>query len=155
MKSHAFWLFVFWIRFPNYLLSIEVSIWSSLTTGGVSINVFISVLRTKAILICSCSVISLKMFPMSQWKICKVSFQVWGKNPQLWNISSPIIQHIFIASLIHFILDIYKVSVGNMECVSDGSAVDSTCNAVDAVSIPGSGRFLGEGNGNQLQYSCR
>ena len=51
-------------------------------------------------------------------------------------------------------MGIYKVSVGNMEGVPDGSAVDSTCNAVDAVSIPGSGRFLGEGNGNQLQYSC-
>ena len=30
----------------------------------------------------------------------------------------------------------------------------SACNAGDLGSIPGSGRFLGEGNGNPLQYSC-
>ena len=29
-----------------------------------------------------------------------------------------------------------------------------TGNVVDANSIPGSGRFLGGGNGNTLQYSC-
>ena len=28
------------------------------------------------------------------------------------------------------------------------------CNARDPGSIPGSGRFPGEGNGNPLQYSC-
>ena len=31
---------------------------------------------------------------------------------------------------------------------------ESTCNAGDLGSIPGSGRLLGEGNGNPLQYSC-
>ena len=30
----------------------------------------------------------------------------------------------------------------------------STCSAGDLGSIPGSGRFPGEGNGNPLQYSC-
>ena len=30
----------------------------------------------------------------------------------------------------------------------------STCQAGDMGSIPGSGRSLGEGNGNSLQYSC-
>ena len=30
-----------------------------------------------------------------------------------------------------------------------------TCQAEGAVSIPGSGRSPGEGNGNPLQYSCR
>ena len=30
----------------------------------------------------------------------------------------------------------------------------SACNAGDPGSIPGSGRSLGEGNGNPLQYSC-
>ena len=35
---------------------------------------------------------------------------------------------------------------------SDGKA--SSCNAGDAGLIPGSGRSLGEGNGNLLQYSC-
>ena len=35
---------------------------------------------------------------------------------------------------------------------SDGK--ESTCNAGDAVSIPGSGRASGEGNGYPLQCSC-
>ena len=30
----------------------------------------------------------------------------------------------------------------------------SACKAGDPGSIPGSGRFSGEGNGNLLQYSC-
>ena len=36
---------------------------------------------------------------------------------------------------------------------SDGK--ESACDARDLVSIPGSGRSPGEGNGNPLQYSCR
>ena len=37
----------------------------------------------------------------------------------------------------------------------DGSVgKETTCNAGDAGLIPGSGRSAGEGNGNQLQYSC-
>ena len=35
---------------------------------------------------------------------------------------------------------------------SDGK--ESTCNSGDLGSIPGSGRFPGEGDGNPLQYSC-
>ena len=35
---------------------------------------------------------------------------------------------------------------------SDGKA--SAYNAGDPGSVPGSGRFPGEGNGNPLQYSC-
>ena len=35
---------------------------------------------------------------------------------------------------------------------SDGK--ESACNAGDPGLIPGSGRSPGEGNGNQLQYSC-
>ena len=35
---------------------------------------------------------------------------------------------------------------------SDGKA--SACNAGEPGSIPRSGRFTGEGNGNPLQYSC-
>ena len=31
---------------------------------------------------------------------------------------------------------------------------ESACNAGDPGSIPGLGRFPGEGNGNPLQYSC-
>ena len=35
---------------------------------------------------------------------------------------------------------------------SDGK--ESACNAGDPGSLPGEGRFPGEGNGNLLQYSC-
>jgi len=31
---------------------------------------------------------------------------------------------------------------------------ESICQAEDAGLIPGSGKLLGEGNGNPLQYSC-
>ena len=34
------------------------------------------------------------------------------------------------------------------------SGKEFTCNAGDSGSIPGSGRSLGEGNGNPPQYSC-
>ena len=37
-------------------------------------------------------------------------------------------------------------------CDSDGK--ESACNAGDPDSVPGSGRPLGRGNGNPLQYSC-
>ena len=55
---------------------------------------------------------------------------------------------------IHIKLHIY---VGICVCIyiyggSDGK--ESTCNAGDLDLIPGSGRYLGEGNGNPLQYSC-
>ena len=36
---------------------------------------------------------------------------------------------------------------------SDGK--ESACSAGDAGSIPGLGRFPGEGNGSPLQYSCQ
>ena len=39
-----------------------------------------------------------------------------------------------------------------LDSSSDSKAY--TCNAGDPGSIPGSGRSLGEGNGNPLQYSC-
>ena len=42
-------------------------------------------------------------------------------------------------------------SAGNRIC-SDGK--EFVCNVRDPGSIPGSGRSLGEGNGNPLQYSC-
>ena len=34
------------------------------------------------------------------------------------------------------------------------AAQENACNTGDAVSIPGLGRFPGEGNGKPLQYSC-
>ena len=40
-------------------------------------------------------------------------------------------------------------------CFSDGSVVKNlSANAGDMDLIPGLGRSPGEGNGNQLQYSC-
>ena len=39
-------------------------------------------------------------------------------------------------------------------CLGGSDSTESTCNAGDAGSIPGSGRSPGEGNGNPLQYSC-
>ena len=39
-----------------------------------------------------------------------------------------------------------------LPCSSDGK--ESACMAGDLRLIPGSGRSLGEGNGNPLQYSC-
>ena len=39
--------------------------------------------------------------------------------------------------------------------MADGSdGKESACNAGDLGSIPGLGRYPGEGNGNSLQYSC-
>ena len=48
-------------------------------------------------------------------------------------------------------MDIHTPSLG-FPGGSDGKA--SASNAGDPGSIPGSGRSLGEGNGNLLQYSC-
>ena len=43
----------------------------------------------------------------------------------------------------------------NFVYLSGGSDTDeSTCNAGDLGSVPGSGRSPGGGNGNPLQYSC-
>ena len=44
-----------------------------------------------------------------------------------------------------------KITEG-LFCGSDGK--ESAHNAGDPGSIPGSGKTLGEGNGNPLQYSC-
>ena len=46
----------------------------------------------------------------------------------------------------------YSPSQSNFPGVSDSKA--SVYNAGDLGSIPGSGRFPGEGNGNPLQYYC-
>ena len=40
------------------------------------------------------------------------------------------------------------------EAFSGSDGKESTCNDADLGSIPGSGRYPGEGNGNPLQYSC-
>ena len=45
--------------------------------------------------------------------------------------------------------------LGHYDSFPAGSdSIESTCNAEDPGSIPGLGRFPGEGNGYPLQYSC-
>ena len=46
---------------------------------------------------------------------------------------------------------VFEISQG-LPYISDGK--ESACNAEDPGSIPGSGRSLGEGNSNPVQYSC-
>ena len=41
-----------------------------------------------------------------------------------------------------------------MRFPSGSDSKESVCNAGDLGSIPGSGRFPGEGNSSSLQYSC-
>ena len=48
-------------------------------------------------------------------------------------------------------LNIEVTSIG-LPCSSNGK--ESVCNAGDQGLIPGSGRYSGGGNGNQLLYSC-
>ena len=52
--------------------------------------------------------------------------------------------------------NIFKIGRSVAKEAFPGGSVDkeSTCNAGDAGSIPGSGRSSREGNGNPLQYSC-
>ena len=51
---------------------------------------------------------------------------------------------------LNFIHEFY--STFDLDDGSDGK--ESSCNAEDLDSIPGSGRSPGEGNGKSLQYSC-
>ena len=41
-----------------------------------------------------------------------------------------------------------------MGFLGSSAGKESACNAEDLGSIPGLGRFSGEGHGNPLQYSC-
>ena len=65
----------------------------------------------------------------------------YGNTPEKFVILSRILQN-------YHPLFCNKILPGG----SDGKA--SVYNAGDLGSIPGSGRFPGEGNGNPLQYSC-
>ena len=48
----------------------------------------------------------------------------------------------------------FHVSLGSLEGSGGSDGKASVYNATDLGSIPGLGRFPGEGNGNPLQYSC-
>ena len=50
------------------------------------------------------------------------------------------------------VFTIIVIIIGGFPGGSDGK--ESTCNAADLGSIPGSGRSPEEGNGNPLEYSC-
>ena len=47
-----------------------------------------------------------------------------------------------------------QFSIQPMDFFGGSEGKETACNAGDTGSIPGSGRPLGEGNGNTLQYSC-
>ena len=73
------------------------------------------------------------------------------------NASLSIMLHVsFQISIFAFFLDIYAgvELLGHIRLPRCFSNKESTCNAGDADSIPGSGRTPREGNGNPLQYSC-
>ena len=72
----------------------------------------------------------------------RVSYDFWTRKISLFRIgSSRATAGVFIAG---------KLPGGFPRCFS---SKESTCQAGDAGSIPGSGRFPGGGNGNPLQYS--
>ena len=54
------------------------------------------------------------------------------------------------------LLGIFSLGISSVSGSSPGGSEgkESACNAGDLGSIPGSGRFPGEGNGYPLQYSC-
>ena len=72
-------------------------------------------------------------------------------NLVFWYISS-----IFLGEFVQVLLSLYKFELFPICMGFPYSSVGkkSACNAGDPGSIPGSGRSLGEGNGNPLQYSC-
>ena len=45
-------------------------------------------------------------------------------------------------------------TIGGNVVFPGSSGIESACNEGNPGSIPGSGRSLGEGNGNPFQYSC-
>ena len=49
---------------------------------------------------------------------------------------------------------IHKVYIRNMGFPGGSDGQESACSAGDLGSIPGSGRYPGEGNGSPLQCSC-
>ena len=49
---------------------------------------------------------------------------------------------------------VIRINLHDVGFPGSSAGKESTSSAVDPGSIPGSGRSLGEGNGNPLQYSC-
>ena len=68
-----------------------------------------------------------------------------------------LIQNFLLKTEIYIISKNLFWTLGNMcyvTSISGSDGKESTCNEGDSGLIPGSGRSLGEGNGNPLQYSC-
>ena len=55
--------------------------------------------------------------------------------------------------MISYLGEIIKFHMGQDHVFGGSDGKESACNAGDPGSIPGSGRFPGEGNGNPLQHS--
>ena len=65
----------------------------------------------------------------------------------------------FILKCLRILLDVFAshlclLFVKTVGLPSDSDDKESACDTGDAGSIPGLGRFPGEGNGSPLQYSC-
>ena len=67
------------------------------------------------------------------------------------NVEQVFKQHLVVRFTNYVVLCSFKPYI-SLNGDSDGK--ESTCNAGNAGLSPGSGRSLGEGNGNPLQYSC-
>ena len=67
------------------------------------------------------------------------------------NVEQVFKQHLVVRFTNYVVLCSFKPYI-NLNGDSDGK--ECTCNAGNAGLSPGSGRSLGEGNGNPLQYSC-
>ena len=67
------------------------------------------------------------------------------------NVEQVFKQHLVVRFTNYVVLCSFKPYI-SLNGDSDGK--ESTCNAGNAGLSPGSGRSLGEGNGNALQYSC-
>ena len=72
-------------------------------------------------------------------------------NPNQSSDQNPLMASSFPQGKNQLLTEAYR-SFGNFPVGSDGK--ESTRNAGDLGSIPGSGKSPGEGSGNPLQYSC-
>ena len=68
-----------------------------------------------------------------------------------WTVLNTAQQLVYVCTHTHTYIYIYMHIYG---FPSSSVGKESACNTGDPGSIPGSGRSLGEGSGNPLQYSC-
>ena len=60
----------------------------------------------------------------------------------------------FLAVFAHFVYLCHILVILKWGFPGGSDSKESACNGGDSGSVPGLGRFPGEGNGNSLQYSC-